>query len=81
MEKEDIFCGEKEKRRRERRKIFGEGKYIFVEEKMNIEVKGGKYLEKENVAGQQTNEQGNIALFCRWTMEVLDEQLCSMVDK
>ena len=25
------FCGDKEKRRRKRKKVFGEGKYIFCE--------------------------------------------------
>ena len=29
------------------REIFGEGKYIFAEEKKNGEEKGVKYLEKE----------------------------------
>ena len=59
------------------------GKYVSVEETKNGEVKGGKYLEKENaaMAGQRTNEQGNIELLCRWTMEGLDDQLCSMVEK
>ena len=32
LEKENIFLGE-EKRGRKRRKILGEGKYIFLEEK------------------------------------------------
>ena len=41
------------------RKIFGERKDIFVEEKNNGEGKGGKYLERENVtmAGQTTKER------------------------
>ena len=41
------------------RKIFGERKDIFVEEKNNGEGKGGKYLERENVtmAGQTTNKE------------------------
>ena len=33
QEKENIFCGGEEKRRRVGRNIFGEGKYFFVEEK------------------------------------------------
>ena len=51
-----FFCdGEKECGR----KIFGERKDIFVEEKNNGEGKGGKYLERENVtmAGQTTNKE------------------------
>ena len=39
-----FFAAEKE-----RRKVFGEGKYIFAEEKKNENVKGGKHLEKEHV--------------------------------
>ena len=82
MEKESTFFAN------EKKNVEGKGgKYLekenifFVEEKKNIKAKEGKYLVKENVAGQRTNEQGNIELLCRWTMEVLDEQLCSMVDK
>ena len=32
--------------RRKRRKIFGKGEYLFLEEKKNREGKGGKYLWK-----------------------------------
>ena len=46
MEKDNIFVG----RRRKRRKIFGEGKYIFLEEKKNGE---GKYL----VCGERRTEK------------------------
>ena len=51
-----FFCGgEKECERR----IFGERKDIFVEEKKNGKGKGGKYLERENVtmARQSTNKE------------------------
>ena len=57
FEKEIIFsCGGKEECAR---KIFGERKDIFVEEKKNGEGKGGKYLERENVtmARQSTNKE------------------------
>ena len=47
--KKYIFCGGEEKRRKERRKTFGEGKYLFAEEKKNGEGKGGKHLEMENI--------------------------------
>ena len=43
MEKEKTFL----ERRRDRRKIFGEEKKYFLEEKKNGEGKGGEYLEKE----------------------------------
>ena len=36
-------------RRRKRRKTFGKGKYLFLEEKKNREGKGGKYLRKGNI--------------------------------
>ena len=61
MEKDFFFVEEKEKedniwrqkifgpwRRRKRRKLFGEGKYFFVEEKKSREGEGGKYLVKED---------------------------------
>ena len=43
----DVDVGGEEKRRRKRRKIFGEGEYLFFggEEKQR-KGKGGKYLEK-----------------------------------
>ena len=43
-----IFLNEgEEERRLKRRKIFGDGKYGFVElEKKNKDGKGGKYMEK-----------------------------------
>ena len=57
-----FVCGEKEKQRWKRRKIFGERKYSFVsggegkgikclfeEEKKKREGKGEKHLEKENI--------------------------------
>ena len=34
------------RRRRKRRKIFGEREYLFLKENKNREGKGGKYLEK-----------------------------------
>ena len=46
MKRRNIVCAEL---RRKIRKIFGERKYIFAEEKKNGEGKGGKYLEKENI--------------------------------
>ena len=45
MAKENIFFAEE----RERRKIFGDGKHLFVEVKKNGEGKEGKYLKKENI--------------------------------
>ena len=53
---------------------------MFAEEKNNGEVKGGKYLEKQNLFLQrrrkenativgQTTEQGKIGLLSQWTME------------
>ena len=36
-------------RRRKKRKIFGEGKYLFTEEKKNGKEKEGKYLEEKNI--------------------------------
>ena len=57
-----FVCGEEEKQRWKRRKIFGERKYSFVfggegkgikclfeEEKKKREGKGEKHLEKENI--------------------------------
>ena len=46
-------------RRRKRREIFGEGKYIFfAEENKNGEGKGEKYLEKENTYfAEEKNEE------------------------
>ena len=37
-----FFCGGEEKRRGKKRKTFGEGKYLILEEKENGEGKGGK---------------------------------------
>ena len=42
-----FFCGGEEKRRGKKRKTFGEGKYLILEEKENGEGKGGKYVKKE----------------------------------
>ena len=41
-----IYPRGEEKQRRKGRKIFGEGEYLFLEEKKNREGKGGKYVEK-----------------------------------
>ena len=44
LEKKIIFVLEEKKKR----KIFGEGKYFFVEEKNNGEGKEGKYSENQD---------------------------------
>ena len=48
------------KKRRERRKISREGKYIFAEETKHGEGKGGLYLEKEIIffAEEKKNREG-----------------------
>ena len=51
MEEEFIFYVIAEKWNRKRRKIFGEGKYFFADEKEKEKREGKvrKYLEKENI--------------------------------
>ena len=55
------------------KKIFGERKDIFLEEKKNGEGRGGKYLERENVTmvGQTTNkERSSYSSNGRWKAEM-----------
>ena len=53
------FCGAKEKHRRKKRNVIGEGKlFFFANEKKNGEGKEGNYLDRENViiTGQTTKQ-------------------------
>ena len=62
MEKEKIFfCGGEEKPRREMRKVFGEGKNIFLLRSRKTEIENEEYLEKENIflGGEGKTERQN----------------------
>ena len=41
-----VLFRRRRKTEKKRKKIFGEGEYLFLEENKNREGKGGKYLEK-----------------------------------
>ena len=79
MEKGNIFCrGEgKREKRRESKKIFGEGKYLFVEEKKKQRRKrrkmfGEEYIfccgeeqrrrKRKKILGEQDHPRMNLAL-------------------
>ena len=56
------------RRRRKKKKIFGEGKHIYFAENKNGEGKGGKYVEKENVtiAGRRTKKERSYSANGPW---------------
>ena len=53
-----------------RRKIFGEGEYLFLEEKKNAEGKGGKYLEKISPKFVKDIEKSRSRDFCQFLVSV-----------
>ena len=59
LEKEKIFLWRRRRMEKEKEENIWRGKTYFLEKKKSGEVKGGNYLEKENLTMtiQQTSEQ------------------------